>query len=104
MLYLNLKKSKINAPESEVYSDRNFTIHWRFSLAHGNIVTEEDVDRMLLVQLDAIERVIQNALPPMRIDDESACRMSEHRCLAKIKPALTEKQLSTSPYKSRSRI
>jgi hypothetical protein len=91
MLFLNLKKTKINAPESDVYSDRNFTSHWRFSLAHGNIVTEEDVDRVPLVKIDAIERVIQNALPPMRIDDESACRMNEHRCLAKIKPARTEK-------------
>jgi len=91
MLYLKLKKSKIKAPECDVNNDRNFTIHWRFSLEHGNIVTGEDVDRVPLVQLDAVERANQNALSPIRIDHKNACRMNEYHCLAEIKPVRTAK-------------
>ena len=72
-----------------MHFDHNFTIHWRFLLGHERRVTEEDIVRMPLVQLDAVERANQSALPPMRTDDVSACRMSEHLFLEQIEPVWT---------------
>ena len=74
-----------------MYSDRNFTNHWRFLLEHERGVTEEEILRMLFVQIHAVERANQNALPPIRTDDESASRMSEHLFLEQIKHVRTEK-------------